>query len=273
MGHVPKGVIGIRMDGVTGVHFDDLEIYDLQEHGDLGSDLCGEYWTYDMSEHNHGGGNIFQNEPYLYGYTGNYVHGIFSDFAVMEMSGDIKLYDMKSDTGLTRGLALYLQTTLSFADEATLSISGLSAGHGLYDTDTSSLHPPYNPTISTPIHVVEQYEVSNKLFNTTIINAPKLDSVSCIYGRDGIDTSSYELTVDNSNCGELEKEIAALIRSSPKSSSPLKVNWVAIRTVVVLMALISIIMFVRNAFYSLMRRKSKSMDTECDPLLQSVDTL
>jgi len=258
---------------VTGVNFNNLEVYDLQEHGALGSELCGEYWTYDMSEHNHGGGNIFQNEPYLYGYTGNYVHGIFSDFAVIEMSGDIKLYDIKSSTGLTRGLALYLQTTLTFTDDATLSISGLSAGHGLYGTDTALLNPPYNPTISTPIHVVEQYEASSKLFNTTIINAPPLESVSCIYGRDGVDTSSYEVTVDNSNCGDLEKEIAALsIRSS--SSNRNWMNWTAVRTVVVLMALISIIMFVRNAFYSLtMRRKSKSMDTECAPLLQSVDTL
>merc|ERR1719242_1631775 len=47
MTHVPKGVIGIRMDGVENVVFKDLEIYDLHEKSDLGSELCGDYWDCD----------------------------------------------------------------------------------------------------------------------------------------------------------------------------------------------------------------------------------
>merc|ERR1712083_783353 len=124
----PKGVIGIRMDGVEGVHFDGLEISNLHEHGDLGSNLCGEYYQ-NTDAHNYGGGNLFQNIPYLYGYTGNYVHGIFSDFAEMTMAGQVVLSDIRSDTGLARGMGLYVQTSLSFADDASLEISGLSAGH------------------------------------------------------------------------------------------------------------------------------------------------
>ena len=44
MSHVPKGLVGIRMDGVESVTFDDLEIGDLHELSPLGSDLCGQYW-------------------------------------------------------------------------------------------------------------------------------------------------------------------------------------------------------------------------------------
>ena len=75
MGHIPKGVMAIRMDGVDDVTFDGLEIYEVQESSDLGSELCGEYWS-DLTLFQ-GGGNVFQNAPYYYGYTGNRVHGMF----------------------------------------------------------------------------------------------------------------------------------------------------------------------------------------------------
>ena len=101
MTHAPKGVLGIRMDGVNDVSFTNLEIADLYEGSPLGSELCGEYWEGDMKFD--GGGHFLQNTPYFYGYTGNRVHGIMMDWANVSFSGQIDIHDLTSETGLVRG--------------------------------------------------------------------------------------------------------------------------------------------------------------------------
>lgn len=65
------------MDGVEDVVFRDLKISDLHEQSQRGSDLCGEYWDEGFTRFI-GKGNTLQNAPYLYGYTGNYAHGLFN---------------------------------------------------------------------------------------------------------------------------------------------------------------------------------------------------
>ena len=66
------------MDGVENVVFNGLTISGLMEKGDLGSEVCGEYWdgNFDMFI---GKGNTLQNAPYLYGYTGNRAHGMWCE--------------------------------------------------------------------------------------------------------------------------------------------------------------------------------------------------
>ena len=100
-GVVLLGVQGIRMDGVEDVAFTNLEIYDLEEQSALGSELCGEYWG--QASLFDGGGHFLQNTPYFYGYTGNRVHGIFSDWADFTFFGEISIHDLTSETGLVRG--------------------------------------------------------------------------------------------------------------------------------------------------------------------------
>ena len=49
MSHVPKGVVGIRVDGVESVRFEgELELKRLRELGARGSDVCGAYWDEDF---------------------------------------------------------------------------------------------------------------------------------------------------------------------------------------------------------------------------------
>ena len=84
MSHVPKGVVGLRMDGVEDVVFSDLQIYDLAEYSDLGSELCGPYWD-EKHDKFDGGGHFLQNAPYLYGYTGNMAHGLFLEQKMLKM--------------------------------------------------------------------------------------------------------------------------------------------------------------------------------------------
>ena len=73
--HLISGIMGIRMDGVDNVVFNGLSITDLHEQSKRGSDLCGEYWDEGFARFT-GKGNTLQNDPYLYGYTGNRAHGV-----------------------------------------------------------------------------------------------------------------------------------------------------------------------------------------------------
>merc|ERR1719361_1728224 len=149
MGHVPKGIIGIRMDGVEDVVFKDLSITDIHEQGHIGSDLCGDYWDDDAEFRSFfGGGNTLQNTPYMYGYTGNRAHGIFSDFADYTFDGDIEIGGLVCDPGLVRGIGMYRQTQVFFTENSTLSMHDFSAGHKLYGEDTSEYDHPYNPAVA-----------------------------------------------------------------------------------------------------------------------------
>ena len=105
------------MDGVGDVSFSNLEIYDLYEGSDLGSELCGEYWdgVHDSFPPGFaGGGHFLQNTPYFYGYTGNRVHGMFTDWANFSFSGNINIHDLTSETGLVRGKFHVTRVVVSF---------------------------------------------------------------------------------------------------------------------------------------------------------------
>jgi len=203
MGHIPKGIMAIRMDGVEEVVFENLEIANLQESSPLGSEVCGSYW--DQVKLFKGGGNVFQNTPYYYGYSGNRVHGIFSDWSEYTMKGDISFHDFKTDTGLVYGLGMYTHTEITWDEDSTFSIANLAAGSELGDVDTSALSTPYNPAQAEPIHAIWQYNQStyDKTFNSFMNGEPSSLSVSCIAGRDGYNTDDkFEMTVDNSDCDD-----------------------------------------------------------------------
>jgi len=208
MGHIPKGLIGIRMDGVEDVVFENLEIYNLQESSPLGSELCGEYWeSVTLFE---GGGNVFQNTPYYSGYTGNRVHGIFSDWSVYTMKGDINLHDFVSDTGLIRGLGFYTHNEMTWDTESTLTISNFAAGNELTDVDTSALSHPYANSTSAPVHCIWKYFQNDysKTFYSTVTNRPQTVEYSCISGRDGEQFDAEfgtSYTSDNTDCSGFSK--------------------------------------------------------------------
>ena len=67
MFHSVKGIFGLRIANVENVHAKDVVIENLNELAPLSSDMCGAY------ERSH---DIQQQIPYLYGFTGNNLHGI-----------------------------------------------------------------------------------------------------------------------------------------------------------------------------------------------------
>jgi len=187
------------MDGVEDVTFNGLEIASLTESSPLGSDVCGSYW--DFVKLFQGGGNVFQNTPYYYGYSGNRVHGIFSDWSIYTMKGDVSLHDFYSETGLAYGLGLYTKTELTWDEDATLSIYNMAAGSELGEVDTDSLSHPYNPAQAEPVHAIWQYNQStyDKTFYSSMTGRPAVVEMSCIVGVDGynLDDKFGEYEADN----------------------------------------------------------------------------
>jgi len=259
MSHVPKGVIGIRMDGANDVHFNGLEISNLREQSPLGSWQCGEYWAEEFTRF-HGYGNTLQNAPYLMGYTGNYAHGIFSDWSRFTLDGQIEIKGIQSDTGLVHGIALYTHCEMMFAANATISISRLSAGHELYGIDTTPFQAPYNPAVAKPMHILWDYFVDGSWFSTSVTGVPRSLSFSCIYGRDGSDASEFTMSIDNTNC---EGTIAEAVVASRSADS---VRWTA-NSAFLLFAAAVVIMAALSMCVSVKRKEAQG-PSENAPLLQ-----
>jgi len=202
-----------------------------------------------------GGGNTLQNAPYLYGYTGNRAHGIFSDWSEYTFSGDVDINGIVCDTGLVRGIGMYRQTTLTLDDGVSIKVSGLSAGQQLYNEETSNFTKPYNPSIAKPFHIMwtdsDNFTVNTendvlKTFNSSIVGAENAEiSVSCIYGRDGKDDSDWDYSADNSDCASWEEAIAVAAAetlaakdhtiSSQHSINLYKTKWTLTMVIVIVM--------------------------------------
>lgn len=280
MGHVPKGIIGIRMDGVENVVFNGLTITDLHEQSKRGSDLCGEYWDETFTNFM-GMGNTLQNAPYLYGYTGNRAHGIFGDWSEYTFAGHVQISDLVCDTGLVRGVGMYRESTVTFAKGSTLEVSGLSAGHELYTEDTSAYAHPYNPSEAKPFHIqwvndVNQTvmgETVTKVFNSSMTGHPEMVSFSCVYGRDGVDTSDWIIEADNTDCGEF----GDLMDEKADSLAATQSRWMKaerkgfnLKTVALM---VSVMIFILAAGWILNsgseERSKMSMAAETAPLLRA----
>lgn len=88
-------------------------------------------------------GHFLQNTPYLYGYTGNMIHRIFSDWTSFSIQSNINIHDIYSKTGLVRGSGLYTNNKLTFGDTQ-INIFNIGAAIDLYQTDTKQLNHPYS---------------------------------------------------------------------------------------------------------------------------------
>lgn len=285
MAHVPKGVIGIRMDGVEGVSFKNLEISDLTEQSEMGSTVCGVYWD-EMFQKFMGGGNTLQNAPYLYGYTGNRVHGIFSDWAQFTLDGDVVIKDLECATGLVRGLGLYTHSDLTFGDESTLKIQNLNAGSALYDVDTDALPHPYAESKSKAMHVMWTHtDDDGHVFTSSITGHPADIELSCVYGRDGQASDGATRPwwkthshFDNSDCSvitdEMEQKLIEWGGGTAESQNSVDEMDPAVRHLVwstVVVVSVAFLVFIICLFEWRRTRRRRTDDTktqsEADPLI------
>lgn len=255
------------MDGVDNVNFRDLDIYDLKEQSPLGSELCGEYWDEDSRFFN-GGGHFLTNTPYFYGYTGNRVHGIFTDWADFSFSGDINIYDLTSETGFVRGVGMYTESTLTVSQETKIKISELEAGSTLYDHDTSQFGHPYAPAMAKPFHILGVWDQNGFEFSSEIngdVNPANIQ-FSCIFGRDGILDADWKFKIDNSKCQSDAAIRAVSLQNTASNSHSASGSIHLNHWLILLTALVAILVFVQKCHR---QKKQVSESTESLPLLNS----
>lgn len=282
------------MDGVEGVSFTNLEISDLSEQSAMGSTVCGVYWD-EMFQKFMGGGNTLQNAPYLYGYTGNRVHGIFSDWAQFHLDGDVVIKDLECATGMVRGLGLYTHSDLSFGAESRLKIQNLNAGSALYDVDTVALHHPYAQSKAKPLHVMWTHtDDDGHVFTSSITGHPADIELSCVYGRDGQSSDGESRPwwkthshFDNSDCSvitdEMEQKLIEWGSGTDASESLKSVHemdpvarhlvWSAVGVVSVAFLALTLCLFAWRRRARRRRSGDGKTQSEGDPLLTAKHSL
>jgi len=127
--------------------------------------------------------------------------------------GDFSIHDLRSETGLVRGLGLYTASKVTVDDGARISIYDLSAGTGLAEVDTDALAHPYAPAEAKPVHLLESVESEGNTFSSAIMGneAVTTPTVWCLYGRDGVNTSDWTvamLEVDDTECAAKSQRMA-----------------------------------------------------------------
>ena len=96
-------VYGIRLEGINGGTIENIEIYNLNSHTELGNEICGQY-----SQNNYDSTGTFRyTYPMQKGFSGNHVQGISLCSSENIIFKDINIHDLNSKNGLTYGLALW----------------------------------------------------------------------------------------------------------------------------------------------------------------------
>ena len=163
---------------------------------------------------------MFQNAPYMLGYTGNRAHGLLTDWSSFTLRGEVAIHDIVSDTGLVRGIGLYTHSELTIDDGAVLQMSRFSAGHNLYDTETKELKHPYNAAEAKPFHILwTESDAFNVSYSSSISGHFEAVSLRCIFGRDGVNDTDWIFAVDNSDCSNSDGIILA-VNEGPNGGHP-----------------------------------------------------
>ena len=258
------------MDGVEDANFRNLQIYDLYEAGALGSDFCGEYWTANEQPFS-GGGHFLQNEPYNYGYTGNRVHGMYTDWANVIISGNFEIHNLVSETGLVRGMGLYTNTRMVFDDDVTFSIHDLAAGTSLSEVDTDALSHPYAPAEAKPIHLLDYWSDDlTGTYTSAIIGDEEVITPAsyCLFGRDGVNISDWSVVlVDDEECSVSAMRLA--VNRNVKFGKR-KAAWITpqhVASAISAMLYMVLVCILYRGCWNRVTSKSKSLSTEYAPLL------
>ena len=201
-----------------------------------------------------------------------------SDFSSYTFSGTVEISGIVSDTGLVRGIGMYTQTELTLDDGLTLTMRNFSAGHELYDEDTSMFAHPYAPSVAKPFHILWSYSdnftidtVENvvKYFNSSIVGEADTVSFSCIFGRDGMNDTDWDYTVENSDCSSMTMKLAVneQIEKEDDARYPLlnaRLNPLVLLSAVTVIVLLFVIY---RSCWNRAKSKSKTLPTEYAPLL------
>merc|ERR1719295_2239510 len=121
-----KGIMGVRLDGVSNAKLSNIEIYNMIQETDLGSTLCGEYTGFEPNSAAFVGGHITQSSPMQVGFSGNMVQGISLNAADGVLMDSIYIKGLNSHSG--DAIALSVWPSVSAVLTGNVLIDEITAG-------------------------------------------------------------------------------------------------------------------------------------------------
>ena len=205
--HSAKGAIGIRIDGTQNFNVHDVHIHDLINWGDLGSDKCGQYERIVFET------GVDVDKDIQYGYTGDNVHGILTNYATGSIK-NVKVENLKSWHGSTHGIAIYKGSEVQFAGDIT--IDELVAGQKLHHDEVNRLQLPNAPPFVCSIFLGP---------NSDHINTPEItpntDLLEDFTVNVGDEIYGYTFCDENDRIGDMARP-TNYVQGHKKSSSDIE---------------------------------------------------
>jgi len=227
MGHPNKGLIGLRLDGVSNITVTNVKVSNLLEDSNLGSDLCGEYET------------IFQTQrvPYQIGYSGNIVQGISIDYSTTHLQ-DVTVENIESSTGLTVGISFWYGSSVKLAGDITIRNiqSGAKVEPGILTYESSPNRSPESCAMRMPAVEYPSYQREQNIRLDKNINLV----IQCVSGHIGCNGETDNTNVgEYSGCATILDETFSLKTTSKASSQFSTASVISTITVILILSIIT----------------------------------
>jgi len=175
--HSAKGAIGIRIDGVQDYNLENVYIHDIVNWGDLGSDACGEYEqiTFEIG--------VDVDKDIQYGYSGDNVHGILTDYAFGSMK-NVQIDNLKSLHGSANAIALYKGSKAELG--GSFAINDIVAGSAITKSEADKLKLPNASPFVCSIFIGPNSQSDSQPELTPIVTVSDdfVASTTALYGHD-----------------------------------------------------------------------------------------
>jgi len=179
--HSGKGVLGLRIDGVSDLTINNLEVYDLEDLTPLGLEVCGEYSRYSSTE---GGGHFRQVKPMQEGFSGNMVQAIAVNSAQKTIFENINIHDITSHNGPVFGIAIWPSNEVTLKSDITVYnlYAGIDIEEGTYSYSDRPNKAPEACAVMTYLY----FEDSGNTYTTTVTVDDNANiQTGCIVGHIG----------------------------------------------------------------------------------------
>merc|ERR1712129_471006 len=176
----------------------------MKESTPPGSQLCGQYTSFDRDCVGKCGGHIRQKEPMQVGFSGHNLQGICLNAAKNVKMGKTDIQNMESLYGLTYGISIWPSVDIVFEEEVT--ISNLLAGvdydelFGDDEDDEKEISSPNRIPEVCGIRVVEEYysDTADKIYKSEVTFRDGTDQNDVLIANiDGYKTCYVDSSADD----------------------------------------------------------------------------
>ena len=227
MGHSGKGLLGLRLDGVTDVTLDNVVIENLHQYTPLGSYACGNYYRFTPQE---SGGHFKQSEPMQWGFSSNDLQAMSIIASTDVVIGDLKISDLENEYSQSYGLSFWTGNDIYFRDDALVKIENVKAGTKL---EKGSLKYEDKPNRSPEACAVRlEIDDTSDYYQSTINMNDKVNGatniVSCGFdGHEtclGLDSTEYTMFgkhYSSSTCDKINsfKDLQKIVKLEIESNN------------------------------------------------------